>query len=89
MPCSQNIEINFDGNLIDNKFMDIWNNDWYSNMRYRLLTGNPPQRCLNCIDTSVKDTNYIGSYFSEEILPYVLDYIEKQKDGELWINQRH
>lgn len=77
IPCSSNIEIDFDGNVIRNKFMDIWNNDWYANMRYRLLTGNPPRHCTNCKDPSVKDANHIGSYFEEEIFPDVLDYAKK------------
>ncbi|MCP5007464.1 MAG: hypothetical protein GY941_26540 [Planctomycetes bacterium] len=51
--------------------MDIWNNDWYADTRYRLLTGNPPQYCT---DPSVKDPGHIGSYFKEELLPDVFDY---------------
>ncbi len=79
IPCSGNcnIQLDFDGNVVRNKFMDIWNNDWYANMRYRLLTGNPPQYCKNCTDPSVKDPNHIGSYFKEEILPDVSQYIKK------------
>ena len=75
MPCSgAGKEIDFDGNVFRTRFMDIWNNDWYANMRYRLLTGNPPGHCKDCTDPSVKDVNHIGSYFIEDILPEAIAY---------------
>lgn len=79
VPCSGSGELKFDcdGSVIRNKFMDIWNGDWYATMRYKLLTGNPPQYCRNCTDPSVKDPNRIGSYFKEEVLPEVFDYAKK------------
>lgn len=76
-PCSSNKVIDFDGDVIRNKFTDIWNNDWYADMRYRLLTGTPPQYCKNCTDPSVKDPDHISSYFKEEILSDAFDYVRK------------
>ncbi len=73
-PCGSYNEIDFDRNIVKNNFMDIWNNDWYADMRYRLLTGNPPDFCKMCKDPSVKDVNHIGSYFSDKLLPEVIDY---------------
>ncbi len=67
-PCSSNKEVDFDGNVVKNRFIDIWNNDWYADKRYRLLTGNPPDYCKICKDPAVKDANNIGSYFAEEVL---------------------
>lgn len=76
MPCSSNTEIDFDGDVVRNKFMDIWNNDWYADKRYRLLTGNPPDFCKICKDPSVKDANNIESYFTEDTLPEAIDYAQ-------------
>jgi MoaA/NifB/PqqE/SkfB family radical SAM enzyme len=73
-PCGSYKKIDFDGNMIRNRFMDIWNNDWYADMRYRLLTGNPPDYCKVCKDPSVKDVNNIGSYFTEEVLHQAAAY---------------
>ncbi|MHC4269184.1 MAG: radical SAM/SPASM domain-containing protein [Planctomycetota bacterium] len=73
-PCSSNIEIDFDGDIVRNKFVDIWNNDWYADKRYRLLTGTPPVCCKTCKDPSVKDVNNIGSYFTEDNLPDAISY---------------
>ena len=75
-PCSSNSEIDFDGDVIKNKFMDIWNNHWYAEKRYRLLTGNPPDYCKICKDPSARDANNIGSYFREEILPEASAYAQ-------------
>ncbi len=75
MPCGDiGTEIDFDGNVFNNRFMDIWNNSWYANARYRLLTGNPPDICKKCSDPSIKDANYIGSYFSDALLPEALSF---------------
>ncbi len=74
MPCSSNSKIDFDGNIIRNKFMDIWNNEWYADKRYKLLTGDPPDYCKICKDPSVKDANNIGSYFTENVLPDAISY---------------
>ncbi len=73
-PCSSINKVNFDGNTINNKFKDMWNNDWYANMRHRLLTGNPPDDCISCKDPSVKDSNNMKSYFAKEILSEALAY---------------
>ncbi len=75
-PCGSYKNMDFDGNIIRNRFMDIWNNDWYTNMRYMLLTGNPPDVCKMCKDPSVKDVNSIESYFSDEFLPEAIDYAQ-------------
>lgn len=78
IPCgSIGSEIDFDGNVINNRFMDIWNNDWYANMRYSLLTGNPPDICKKCKDPSVKDVNSPASYFSDELLPNAFEYSKR------------
>ena len=74
MPCPSNTGINFDGDIVNNNFMDIWNNDWYADTRYKLLTGNPPDYCRTCKDPSVKDVNKIGSYFTEDILPEAVNF---------------
>ena len=69
--------------------MDIWNNDWYADKRYRLLTGKPPDYCKICKDPSVKDVNHIGSYFTEDMLPKAIAYAQSlttiplQKELEL------
>jgi MoaA/NifB/PqqE/SkfB family radical SAM enzyme len=76
MPCPSNEEIDFDGDIVRNKFMDVWNNDWYANTRYGMLTGNPPDYCKTCKDPSVKDVNDIGSYFTEDIIPEAIDYAQ-------------
>ncbi len=73
-PCMMFKKIDFDGDLVRNKFMDMWNNNWYADKRYRLLTGNPPDICKMCKDPSVKDVNSIGSYFSEELLSEAIVY---------------
>jgi MoaA/NifB/PqqE/SkfB family radical SAM enzyme len=79
IPCSGNsFEMDFDRNVIRNKFMDIWNNDWYANMRSSLLTGNPPEECMNCKDPSVKDVNHIGSYFDEKVAFELLYYVSNE-----------
>lgn len=76
MPCSSNAEIDFDGDIVKNKFMDIWNNGWYADTRYKLLTGHPPDYCKTCKDPSIKEVNEIGSYFTEDILPEAIDYAQ-------------
>ena len=77
-PCTTiNKNLEFDGNIITNRFMDIWNNDWYAEMRYRLLTGDPPDVCKKCKDPSVKDVNSPTSYFTDEVLPYVNEYTKQ------------
>ena len=75
-PCGSFKNMDFDGNIIRNRFMDIWNNDWYANMRYNLLTGNPPDICKMCKDPSVKDVNNIGSYFTDELIPEAITYAQ-------------
>ncbi|KHE91511.1 MAG: radical SAM protein [Candidatus Scalindua rubra] len=75
-PCGSYKNMDFDGNIVRNRFMDIWNNDWYANMRYMLLTGNPPDICKVCKDPSVKDVNNIGSYFTDEFLPEAIAYAQ-------------
>ncbi len=83
LPCCTIDKTDFDGNVIRNKFMDIWNNDWYANMRYRLLTGNPPQCCINCTDSSSRDVNNMSSYFKEEILPEAIAYAQTMPETPL------
>lgn len=79
VPCSSNLPIDFDGNVINNRFMDIWNNDWFAQMRYKLLTGTPPAQCRDCKDPSVKNVNHAGSYFTEDLLPGALATAERMK----------
>lgn len=91
MPCgSLGVIDDFDGDVTKNKFEDIWNNDWYAHMRYRLLTGNPPEKCINCKDPSVKDVNHIGSYFEEDILiehsKYSKQFIRSNEQIEFQLN---
>ncbi len=73
-PCGSYKEIDFDGNIVKNNFMDIWNNAWYADMRYRLLTGNPPDFCKMCTDPSNKEVNSVESYFSEDLIPNAIAY---------------
>ncbi len=75
-PCGAYKKIDFDGNIIKNRFIDIWNNDWYADKRYMLLTGNPPDICKVCKDPSVKDVNNIESYFLDELLPEAIAYAQ-------------
>ena len=90
IPCSGGVEIDFDGNVIENRFVDIWNNDWYANMRRRLITMDPPEECINCKNPSVKDINHIGCHFSDDMISKAVDYsqslpilsILKEVDGE-------
>ncbi len=76
MPCTSNTGIDFDGDIVRNKFLDIWNNDWYADTRYKLLTGNPPDYCYKCKDPSNNDVDDIRSYFTEDILPEAIDYAQ-------------
>ncbi|MCP4267818.1 MAG: radical SAM protein [Candidatus Brocadiaceae bacterium] len=73
-PCGSYKNMNFDGNIVRNRFVDIWNNAWYADMRYCLLSGNPPEACKICKDPSVKNVNDIGSYFSDELIPKATAY---------------
>ncbi len=36
------------GNIFEERFIDIWNNDIYTSLRKRLLTTDPPQYCSGC-----------------------------------------
>ena len=74
--CCGGLDYDFEGDVTKNRFIDIWNNDWFATMRYRLLTGDPPDECKNCRDSCGKDVNNIGSLFSKDMLPEALSYIQ-------------
>lgn len=76
MPCCTIDKTDFDGNVLRNKFIDMWNNDWYADIRYRLLSGNPPKCCINCKDASGKDVNNMAAHFKEDILPEAMAYAQ-------------
>ncbi len=74
LPCSGGVEIDFDGNVIENKFTDIWNNDWYADMRRRMIIMDPPEECKNCKDPSSKNINHIGCHFSDDMTSKAVEY---------------
>jgi len=74
LPCSGGVKIDFDGNVIENKFTDIWNNDWYADMRRRIITKDPPEECKNCKDPSSNNINHIGCHFSDDMISKAIEY---------------
>jgi len=62
------------GNLSKHKLVNIWNNDWYADMRYRLLTGNPPTECKKCKDSTTKNINQPTAHFMDDALPAAIEY---------------
>jgi MoaA/NifB/PqqE/SkfB family radical SAM enzyme len=75
MPCCTIDEIVSDGDIFNTNFINNWNNDWYATMRYKLLTGEPPEVCINCRDSTCYDVNNPKSFFTTPILPLVQDRI--------------
>jgi len=68
------------GDLSKHRLINIWNNDWYADMRHRLLSGNPPKECIRCKDSATKNINQPTAHFMDAALSAAIEYANSFPD---------
>ncbi len=79
-PCTSISNVDFRLDIFHKPFNEIWNNKWYTDIRSRLLTANPPRVCINCTDPCEKDVNNLSTFYRDNVISDVYDYAQKHPD---------
>ena len=67
MPCNTIQKIEGDEGYHQRPFINTWNNKWYADTRFGILSGKPREECLECKNPGY-NVDLASSYFSADIL---------------------